>query len=293
MGLSRNRAVFGIHSITPYRRADQIPYGILQVIGGANLELTGESEDLYGGSSRFAYASEPTQISTQLTANVKSYPNFLMELFLGGTLTSQVSAAAGEIRNTTDLKGTSVIAATGILAPTLTASDKADLKFGRYVIEAKDATHINVYAMTNIDFNRGVDTNYLDDSLMILSDQAIATSTAVVMADWGITITGGAGTIGMTAGDTAIFDVFPPHGGISEIEVGSATSEFPEFGAFFLASKTSSRDIFQIQAYRCVGAGMPIPLQEKAFMISDLTMKLLRDETSNSVFKITHIEEVS
>jgi hypothetical protein len=53
----------------------------------------------------------------------------------------------------------------------------------------------------------------------------------------------------MVVGDTAIFDVLPPHTGGSEIVIGSENSVFPEFGAFILAQKRSSGAIFQIEAF--------------------------------------------
>jgi hypothetical protein len=116
--MSRN--IFGIHSLTPYNRTDGKAYGILKVLGGANMELAGESEDLFGGSSKFAYASEQTQIGATMTLNVKSFPDFLMELFLGGTTTSIAAAANGEVRNLANKNGTSVSKAdTGIASVAL------------------------------------------------------------------------------------------------------------------------------------------------------------------------------
>lgn len=295
MGLTKNRVVFGVHSISPYRISDHLPYGTLKVLGGANLELTGESEDLYGGSSKFAYASEATQVSTQLTANVKSYPDFLMELFLGATVTTEAAEAAGEILGSANWKGTSVIhATTGIASVGLISADSADLKFGRYVIVAVGAAAVDVYAMSDIDFNRGNKGDYLTDGLKIAANQTITTGGVETnLPNYGIKLTGGSGTIALVTGDTAVFDVFPPHKGISLIDVGSATAQFPNFGAFMLAAKNGERQIFQIQAYNVAGSGMPLPLQERAFMVSDLTMKLLRDETLDRVFRITAIEEVS
>lgn len=293
MGLPKERIVFGVHSITPVRRSDAKPYGILKVLGGGNLELTGETEDLYGGSSKYPYASEPTNISTQLTANVKSYPNFLMELFLGASVTSQTASATGEVRDFVNYKGASVKAAsTGIASVGLKSGANADLKFGRYVIEATAADEVDVYAITDIDFNRGTDKVYIDGSLKIAEGLEIAQDAATEVPGFGIELTGGSGTIGMTPGDTAVFDVFPAHEGISYIDVGSSTSEFPAFGAFMLAQKNGQNDIFQIEAFNCQGSGMPMPLAEKAFMISDLTIKLLRDESKNAVFRLTHITEV-
>lgn len=289
-----SRSIFGIHSVTPYNRTTKKPYGILKVLGGGNLEMTGETEDLFGGSSKYAYASEQTQIGASMTLNVKSYPDFLMELFLGGSVTTLAAASGGEIRNTGNASGDSVIdAATGIDSVSVTSSDEGDLKFGRYVIEATAADTVDVFICTDIDFNRGTKGTYDDASLMrIANDISVTASSATALADFGLDINGGSGTIGMTVGDTAIFDVLPPHTGGSEILVGSETATFPSFGAFMLAQKRSNGEIFQVEAYNCIGSGMPFPLQEKAWMISDLSVKVLRDEDEDAVMRITAFEQV-
>ena len=77
-----NRINYGIHSICPFRIDDGLPYGILKVIGGGTMTLSSEFEELFGGSNRFAWAVEAKTISTEWTANVKSMPDFLFELFL-------------------------------------------------------------------------------------------------------------------------------------------------------------------------------------------------------------------
>lgn len=290
-----SRNIFGIHSFTPYNQNTGKPYGILKVLGGGNMELTGETEDLFGGSSKYAYASEQTQIGATATMNVKSYPDFLMELFLGGTVTSIDAAANGEVRNTANFKGTSAInPTTGVATVAITAGDEADAKFGRYVavVEA-GGTDLSLYLMTDVDFARGTKGAYTNDALLIESGITIPnTGATIAVADYGLTFTGGSGTVAMTAGDSFVFDVLPAHSGGSEILIGSETASFPNFGAFIVAQKRSNGEIFQIQAFNCVGSGMPFPLQEKAWMVSDLTMKLLRDEDSDAVMKITAFDEV-
>jgi len=78
-----NRINYGIHSICPFSRVDQKPFGILKVLGGGTLTMASEFEELFGGSSKFAWAVEAKTISTEWTATVKSMPDFMFELFLG------------------------------------------------------------------------------------------------------------------------------------------------------------------------------------------------------------------
>jgi hypothetical protein len=287
--------LFGMHSIAPYRRSDGLPYGILKVVGGGNLELNGEFQDLFGGSSKYAYASEPSQIASQVTANLKSFEDFAMELFLGASVTTRAAAANGEVVNLANKNGTSAFdATTGVASVAITSGDEADAKFGRYVGKVVTSTTMDVYALTDIDFARGTDATYENDALKITASPITIPGTGgtVAIADYGLEFTGGSGSISMTADDTLIFDVYPAHSGVSTIKVGSATSEFPAFGAFMQAAKRGSGEIFEIHAYNVQGGGMPIPLQEKQWAITDVVLKLLRDEAQDGVFEITAIDEV-
>lgn len=291
MGVKK-RAIFGIHSMTPRHLTTLKSYGIMEILGGANIETTGETEDLYGGSSRFAYASEATQMSSSATVNAKSFPNFLMQLFLGGSVTELDAAPNGEIRDFVNTKGTLKHATVGVASVGLKTGAKDDLKFGKLIIVAKDATHVDVYAVSNIDFSRGVKKDFLSDDLKIASNLTITSAGVVEVAGFGIELTGGSGTIGMTPGDVAEVEVLPPHSGASKIKVGSASAVFPAFNAIMLAAKTSTKEIFQIEAFNVVGSGMPIPMQEKSWMVADLSMKFLQSTEKDAVMEITHIGEV-
>jgi hypothetical protein len=76
MGLSENRIVYGIHNIVPYNRTTGLPYGTLKVVGGGTISLSAEYEDLFGGSNKYAWASELKTITAEFTATVKSMPDF-------------------------------------------------------------------------------------------------------------------------------------------------------------------------------------------------------------------------
>lgn len=290
MALSKPRTIFGIHSITPYSRQDELPYGILLVTGGGNLEMTAENETLTGGSSRYPWASQPTSVNTSLTANVKSFEGFLFELFLGAKLTQISASATGEIRAYTNVKGTSVQDPASGVVVQIKAASKADLKFGRYVIKATGTNKVKVYCHSDIDFSRGQSVNFKDDSLLISEEITVGT-VAVEVPGFGIELVKGSGTLALTTGDTAAFTVFPENKGAQSLLIGSGTSNFPAFGARMFASKADNQ-IFEINAFNCQGAGLPLPLQEKAFAIADLTMTLLRDPARDAVAEITFIEEI-
>ena len=286
---STPRMLFGIHSIAPWSRKTGEPYGILKVIGGGNLELTGESEDLYGGSSRFPYASEATQINSSLQAQVKSYPDFLMELFLGASARVLDPSPTGEVSGFVNKKGTSVKATTGIAFVGVKSGFSGNVKKGRLVLKATSATQVNAYYLTDIDFAKGTGVEYLEDSLLVASGLTVTSGGTIELDDFGLELTGGGSAISLEPGDTAIADVYPPHDGASIVSVGDANAQFPSFGADMYAAKRSTGEIFCIRCFNCVGSGMPLQLQEKAWSISDLTIKLLRDEKENKVFDVIHV----
>ncbi|NJM55066.1 MAG: hypothetical protein HC841_03340 [Verrucomicrobiae bacterium] len=280
-----NRINYGIHSICPFRISDGLPYGILKVLGGGTMTLTSEYEELFGGSNKFAWAVEAKTISTEWTANVKSMPDFLFELFLGATVSTTAASATGTVNGLTEIKG-NLVDATGIASVSALSGSDEDLKDGLYVIKAVDATTVDVYALSDLEFKKagGAALTYVDDSLKVTATPLTITSGGdVTIPNTGVKITGGAGTIGMTAGDTAIFNVRSAHDGVSEITIGAAGTIFPEHKQLCVGQKRANGDTFELELYKVVGSGMPLPFEEQTFAIPELAMKLVYDEDSDKV----------
>lgn len=292
MALSNPRIVYGIHSISPYSRSNGLPYGMLKVIGSANLALSSDIEQLYAGSNKYSWAAENKQISTELTAKVKAYPGFLFSLFLGATVTDAGVDTAGTTSTLTNKYGTSLVSATtGIATVSVLAASKANLKFGKYVVKVLTATTVGIYLLSDIDGGRGTDMTYTDDTLLLtLSTVTIASGADTNVADLGIKFAGGSGTIAMTAGDTATFEVLPPSTKSSSIVVGKSTDVIPAFGALLLAQTRATGEMFEIDAHNCVGGGLPISLEEQAFSQPELKMSCLYDSSLDRVFTIRTIE---
>lgn len=291
MAFGYNRINYGIHSICPFKISDGLPYGILKVLGGGTLTMTSEFEELFGGSNKNAWAVESKTISSEWTATVKTMPDFMFELFLGATVATTAASATGTVGALTNVLNASVLdASTGIASVALKTSSEADLKDGVYVVEAASATTVNVYALTDIEFKKlgaANDLSYLDESLLVTgSPFTIVSATATEIVGLGVEMTGGAGAIGMTVGDTARFSVSSIHNGVSEISIGSATTIFPEHRQLCLGQKRANGDVFELEIFRVVGSGMPIPFEEQAFAIPELAMKLVYDGTEDAVAKI-------
>jgi len=292
MGLSENFMAFGIHSLVPYRRADKLPYGIFEVLAGGTISLSAEFEDLFGGSSRYMWASEAKTISAEFSATVKTMPDFLFELYLGADVTNTAASALGTVDAFANFKGLTILdAVTGIATATAKSGSEGDLKTGIYTIVAVSATTVDIYDTTNIDFNVGTNVEYVDDSLKINSAPlTIVAATAVEVVGFGVELTGGSGTILMVEGDTATFKVAGAHQGISTIEIGKAGSVFPEHGIVAMAAKRSNGDMLEIDIHKAVGGGFPIALEETVFSIPELTIKLLFDTCEGKIATIRKIK---
>ena len=274
---SNDRIVYGIHSMAPYRRSDHLPFGILKIIGGGTLSLSAEFEDLFGGSNKFAWASEAKTISSEFTATVKSMPDFLFEVYLGASTSTIAAAALGSIVDpAVNVKGTSIVATTsGITGVTVKAGSEADLKDGKYLLLAKGADEVDVYMYTDIAHDKGTDISFEDDLLKITSSTLVVPAGGTVdIPDCGLEITGEFGPIAFTIGDTAEFRVSAAHGGVSEITVGKSATTFPEHGFVALSAKRSDGSLFEIEVFKAVGSGFPIALEETVFSIPELTIKL-------------------
>lgn len=288
MSFGYNRINYGIHSICPFRISDGLPYGILKVLGGGTMTLSSEFEELFGGSNKFAWAVESKTISSEWTATVKSMPDFMFELFLGASVVNTAASATGTVGDLSNVLNASVFeATTGIASLAVKASSEADLKDGVYIIKAVSATTVDIYALTDIEFKKlgaANDLSYLNEELKINDTPlTIVAATATEIVGLGVELTGGSGTIGMTIGDTARFSVSSAHAGLSEISIGSGSTIFPEHRQLCLGQKRANGDTFEMELFRVVGSGMPIPFEEQTFAIPELAMKLVQDPCEDKV----------
>lgn len=287
MALSQPRSIFGIHSVSPYKRSDGLFYGILKVLDSSSLSLSGELIDLFGGSNPYQWASEQGQITAEMNLTLGQMEDFVFELFLGRAPTKTTAETAGNVTALTDKYGTSVVAATGIASVAALAGSEANLKFGKYVVKAASATTIKIYLASDVDINRGTDAAFDDDELSVTAAAlTITTGGNTDVTDLGLRFVGGAGVIGMTTGDTATFEVRPINDKSSVVNIGQSGDITPEFGAILMAQKRGSGELFEIDAYRCKASGMPIGFETFAWAKPEVTAKLLYDSAKNGVFGV-------
>ena len=130
--------------------------------------------------------------------------------------------------------------------------------------------------------------SYLDDKLKV-NDTPLAVVTsgaATEIVGLGVDIIGGSGTIAMTVGDTARFSVRSAHNGLSEINIGSDSTTFPEHRQLCLGGKRANGDTMELELYKVVGSGFGVPFEEQAFAIPELSMKLIYDSCEDKVATI-------
>lgn len=291
MALPQPRILFGIHMFTAYNRLSGLYYGALRVLGNSSLALTGELIQLNGGSNRYPWDIQDGTISAELSLSVKEYPDFLFELFLGKAPTPIVASPTGSVSAALNKLGTSLInAVTGIDAISALSGSEGNLKFGKYVVRAASATTVDIFASTDVDFQRGTDVDFQNGLLKVNATPLTVTSGADTnITDLGLKLEGGSGTIALTIGDTATFEVLPPHQGAMEVNIGANSDVFPEFGAIMIAERKSDGSMFDIEAYRVKALGLPIGLQEKAFSEAEITAQCFYDSAKNSVMRMRHV----
>jgi hypothetical protein len=277
--------------MTPYNRQTMIPYGQTLVLQGSTFTMEGGLIELKGGSNRFNWAIEDGDIDATLAFTVSEYPNWLFELFGGKAPTQGTAEASGDISAITDVFGTSVVAASGIASVSaIPSTGAANLKMGKYVVKATGAAAFKVYCLSDVDFGRGTDGTYIDDSLEIFSQTGASTGSTYDITAFGLRITMGASATAMVSGDTASFNVRPINTFNRSVKIGGIADSFPEFGCIIYAQKSGSGALFEIDAFKMKAIGINLGAERKAFGQSEYSAKASYDAVKNGICEIREVE---
>ena len=272
------------------------PYGMIATVGDASINVEASSVDLRGGSVLAARATEQTEVDYNATYNARSWPDWMFTVNFGATVsTIAASATLGTISALVNYINTSVFdATTGITTATLKSNEEDSLKFDHYIVVATGAAAVDVYTTSNFDFTRGDDLFFDDDTLKITTTPlTIVTGSAVEVPGSGIELTGGSGTIALVAGDVAVFEVAPPHNGISDIQMGALGTLPPEHELWFFGKKRASGESMSVRCFKAqVVSGGSIPLSLSDFAATDFTVKLLFDDDFGRVFDIRYMKGI-
>lgn len=287
------RSHYGINSVTPYDRKTGEFFGQLNVLKSSSITMEGTLNELTGGASKFPWAVETGDIKVDMSLKFAEYPDFVYYLFFGTKPTKRTAESSGAVSALTNKLGTSVFSATtGIASLQVKAASKGDLKFTKYVVKVVSPTTVDVYAGSDVDFGRGAAASLQDDT-----NKITATPLTIVSGDEteipgiGLEFTGGSGTIAMTVGDTATFEVRPVNSKSMEVVVGSVANQtMPEFGALLVAQKRANGELLEIDCFRCIGSGMPLGFEPNTFSEAEVKVKVFYDSAQDGIFKIRHIE---
>lgn len=291
MALTRNHSIYGIHSICPYNYETLEPYGIFKVVGSLALANSQEQIPLQGGSSYHPWDIENGVKSTEGSFLVREVPDFAFGAIEGATATTNAAEAGGAVTSIANMKGTSVVAATGIASVGVKSGSEAAAKTGVYLVKAASATTVDVYALTDVDAARGTALAYQNDALKITASAlTIATTTAVEIPNTGLELTGGAGTIAMTTGDTAWFDSRSINTGSTTVTVGAANQTKPTVGLLCAAQKKGNSEIFLLDIMKATCGGFPFNFTEKAWMESEITFQAAYNSVRDGVYRFIRVD---
>jgi len=282
MAVSNIYTIFGIHQMTAISRADGTIYGTLKALGDATFDTSRESIKLYGGSNPFPWNTQYGNISGDLSLIVREFKPFLWTL-TGNTVTSTAASATGTVTTLTNIGSPAapvMHGTTGIASVAVTSGNKANLKAGRYLVKAESATTVSVFAYTDVDGGAGAalpvlnDTNLLTDSpyLTITTGAAVTT-----LANLGIQFVGGSGTIGMTVGATAYFDITPVNTGGSTSITDNA-NPVPIACSIVIAGQKQTNGTVDITRFpNCTIDSVPQGYGEKKFTEGDVKISVNYD----------------
>ena len=292
MSRSPVKAVFGVHSWSPYNITNGLPYGMVDCLKGSSLAISGEVVELTGGSNRWAWDVQDGKMSGEGTVKPASYDAFLVELFLGKAPTESSADSTGTVGTIANVYGeTAVDSSTGIASASIKTDSNSELKFGTYIVKVVSSTTVDVYCLSDVDFARGTDLSFQDDDLKVTASAlTITASSAVEIPNTGVELTGGSGVIAMTVGHTAKFTVKPISTRSWDVTIGASTDIFPSFGSYMVAQKKGDAGMFDLDVFRCKGLGFPINMEESAHSELEIKFKVYQKSASDGVMSMRYIE---
>jgi len=288
--------LFGEHSITFLDYVTKIPRKTIKVIAETTLPFSADVEVLYGGSNKYAWEAEAKYVKPEGALQFKQFDSDIYEWLANAAITSTtvagtaVPSTTGVISTPVNVKGTSMFATTGMVAPTITSGKNADLKEGLYVVEAVTSNTYNVYTTTDYDFQSGSQTYLIDNTMKIVSAQAMATGVAQTISNFGLTITGGATATSLTVGDTCTFEVTPIYYEEETITMGQSGFLFPKYSCVISAARKGSGDLWRVYAPKVLVAGFDTPLKEFAYATATAKLYFLYSTADDFVWKAKKVQ---
>ena len=280
MGLYKPRTQAGIHSATLINKTTGKPYCILKVLSSYSPSFSRETVELTGGSNPNAIDSIDGVVDNSLTLTVKEFHNSLYTL-AGYDVTFETGGESdGATANFTNLINTTVFdASTGIASVSVDTGNADNVKDGRYYAVCTSASGVvDLYCSTDIQFDRGTDVTYLSDDLKVASDQTITSGSDTDINNLGLSLTGATGTISMTEGDVAYFDVRSENEAYGVYSYGDNPTPI-EFELWLYSQKKSNGEFFADHYPRVKFSAVPAGMTSQEWLEAELACKVLYDQT--------------
>ncbi|MFW6366619.1 MAG: hypothetical protein ACOC2H_09140 [Spirochaetota bacterium] len=289
--LAAKNGIFSLKNIMLYDRSTfkPIKYSLMEVIGELSLSTTPEYAELVGGSLPFAWEAAVSSISSEGTLTIREFLKGVIATSTGGELTENAAEALGSVSQETNRKGDTIFDGTaGITVSVLTGSEE-NLKDGKYIIIATGSDTFDVYCTTNLAFAMGDRTEFIDDTLKVLSVDLSGTP-PVEEEEWGLSF-GVAGTIALNEGDAGTFVVRSANTGSDIIDIGSVNTRFDNVGLIaHTPINPADRNYYRIEVFNVGLGGNPFAFTEKAFSEMSLPLKIQYDSAEDLVYRIERVK---
>lgn len=286
---------YSISSMTFIDRETGLPVGeTIQSFTSATFNRNVAIVEQKGGVGNETQCAKAGEVTHELTVAFGDRPSSeIIELLTGAKVTKRAAETSGAVTTLVNKKGTTIAnATTGIASVGIISGKETDLKYTTYVVKAVSATTVNIYAYSNNDFNRGTASTFITPSAKTIAEGVtIATGTALQLESptitngaFGVELTGGSGTIAMTIGDTATFEVRPPNSTSEEWVLGELGSKLKYFELECTGYLCNSDAVQRLRIYKVIGGSFNHSMTVDEFTNQELTLTVVRDNDKNATF---------
>lgn len=280
---------FGVKALIFYRPETLKPVGVFRVISSVELAREIEKLPLTGGHRNGAWAVEAGEPTNTLTATLREFPDFAFTELDNATKTETLGEdVTGFVGAITNKVGVSISnATTGIASVSVTSGGEAKVPLGKIVLVATAvANEVDVYLLGDV----ASGTLPVVNELTLLASGVIIPDLGgtVDIADYGITLTGGSGTVALVEDDTAFFESRPANSKTTQILLEDE-SQLKNLGVILVYPKNSAKQQRIIDFPKVSVGGIPFAGNTREFAEFEFTGTPLLDDTNNQLYTKTEI----
>jgi len=280
---------FGVKAAIFYNRDTFIPVGVFNVISSIELAREIEKLELTGGHNNGPYAVEAGQPVNTLSGTLMEFPNFAFTELDNATATITTGEdSSGDITTITNKIGTSIAdSATGIASVSAISGNASKLPLGKIiVVGTSTATKVDIYLLGD---TASGSIPVVDELSLLAAGVTVPSSgSSVQVAEYGLEITGGSGSVAFVENDTATFDTRPANTKTTVIAMGDQAN-IKNLGMILVYPKNSQKEQ-KIIDFPCVAVGgTPFAANTREFAEFEFTGTPLYDKDRDSLYTITKI----